>query len=249
MCIGLVLTLFLADLSLKSNICSSPGDWLISRSLATTVRFPTGSKTQDALFSPCYWDPRLSSEVLRPPPFSERLWHYQDSLQLLLYVQLLRGNPEGCFAIISIIIITILRRGCQKGIIAYVPMSGSTKYPLAVPLAHTAAAARTASPPNQPASPKLWLRQIKGAFYGCDSLLEEAVYCWIFRVMAFSTDACVGTWAPVSNTSLSISDKSWLHRLALRGQNHLRAQDEAVTCIIFALQSKHALYFFLKREK
>lgn len=47
--IGLVLTLLLADLSLKSNICSRPGDWLISHGVATTIHPSTGSKTQGRL--------------------------------------------------------------------------------------------------------------------------------------------------------------------------------------------------------
>lgn len=59
LCTALVLTLFPADLSLKYNICSSPGDWLISHGLATTLHLCTGSETQDVLFSPCSWDPRL----------------------------------------------------------------------------------------------------------------------------------------------------------------------------------------------
>lgn len=180
---------------------------------------------------------RVPGILACPASFSQRLWHYQDSLQQLLCVQLLKGNPEAHFIII--IIITILHRGCQRGIITAMPVSRAPRA-LAVHLA--AAAARAQSPPSQPAIPKLWLQQIKGAFHDCDSLLEEAVYCWIFRVMVFKADACVGSWAPASNTSLSIAAKSWLHRLVLRGQNHLHAQEEAVTCVIFALQSKPALF-------
>lgn len=110
----------------------------------------------------------------------------------------------------------------------------------AVLLALTATAART-QPSDQPVSPNLWLWQSKRAFYCCDSQLEDTVYSWMLIVMVFSTNACVGTQAPASDTSLSISDNSWLHSLAL--QNHLPAQEEAVTCIIFALQSKHTLDF------
>lgn len=169
LCTTLVLTLFLTDLSLKYNICSSPGDWLISRGLGTTIHFCTGSQTQDALFSACSWDPRL------PVVFSETLWHHQDSLQQLLCVPLLKGNPEGHF--ITIIIITILHRGCQRGVITAMPVSRAPRA-LAVHLTATAAGAQ--NPPNQPAAPQMWLQQIKGAFHDCDSLLEEAVCCWIF---------------------------------------------------------------------
>lgn len=127
------------------------------------------------------------------------------------------------------------------------PTSSSYEYPGYASRSHGCSSQDT-EPPDHPTSSKWWWWQIKGAFYSCDSLLEEADYCWIFRVIVFSADACVGTQTPASDTSLSIPDKSWLHRLALQGENHLPAQEEAVTCIIFALQSKHALlFFFLKK--
>lgn len=223
LCTALVLTLFPADLSLKYNICSSPGDWLISHGLATTIHLCTGSKTQDTLFSLCSWDPRLPFVFLTEAVTLPR------QFTTAAMCSLIKRKSWGTFHYYYYYYYYFAQRLSKRDNHSHACKQSSE--------------CSAQSPPNQPAIPKLWLQQIKGAFHDSDSLLEEAVYCWIFRVMVFKADACVGSWAPASNTSLSITAKSWLHRLVLRGQNNLHAQEEAVTCI-FALQSKPALLYF-----
>lgn len=134
-----------------------------------------------------------------PPSFSERLGHYKENLLWLLYVQLLKGNPERhfiiiIFIIIIIIIITVFHIGCHRETITAMSRAPSA---LAVGLT----AARAQNPPEQPAIPKCNCSRSKGPS-------RAGIHCWMFRVMVFKADASVGSWAPASSTSSSIAAKS-----------------------------------------
>lgn len=180
--IMLVLTLFLADLSLKYNICSSPGDWLISRGLASAIHFCTGSETQDALFPLCSWEPRLPFIFLRGCDTTRQF-------TAAPVCSVIKRKSWGTFHdnYYYYYYYYFAQRLSQRDNHSHASEQ-STKCP-----GRGSCSRQGTEPPDQPAIPKLGLQPIQGALQDCDSLLEEAVHCWMFRVMVFKAEP---VWDP-----------------------------------------------------